>query len=527
LSRSVLIAGLALVALGLGLFGVKVGFYGLPLLPSDTRGLWQVELRVAVRGEGSRGSVTALIPTSDAGQVVLDERSASDRLGFSIRAREGARTGIWTGDFEGLQQIVYEFRVRSERMVVPLPRPPFESPPQALLETYTEPTPDFPTTTPAVSELFERIPLPPPEDVIDRIRYLYAFVSHEIAAVPTAGDDAVLTLAQREGSPAGKERLLITLLRAAGVPARLVRGLELREGAAPELNVWSEAWVGGVWIPMSTVAGFFGERPADLVSLGGGSRETVEATGVRAMGYHFRSLRERLRPEEVALLMAPDHPVLERLSLYNLPLATQSALRALLVLPLGALVVALSRNVVGIPTYGTFMPLLIAFALRGFPLGQGLALVGLVLALGVATRLLLERLRLLMVPRLAILLCVVVLTVTVLAIVGDEIGSRDLFAGIIFPIVILTMLVERFTIAMAEEGSRAAAVPALGSLVVAVVCYPVLRSGIAEHLMFTYPELVICTIGALVWIGGYMGYRLSDLWRFRLLARPSAEELGR
>ena len=57
-----------------------------------------------------------------------------------------------------------------------------------------------------------------------------------------------------------------------------------------------------------------------------------------------------------------------------------------------------------------------------------------------------------MVPRLAIMLCVVVLSVAALSLVGDAIGVREFFSGVLFPIVILTMLVERFTIAIAEEG---------------------------------------------------------------------------
>ena len=526
MSRLVLVTGFALLALGFGVFLSKVGVYDLPVLPSDTRGLWQVELRVNVRGDGGQGSVTALIPSDDEGQVVLDERSASDRLRFSIRSRGDTRIGVWTGWLEGVQQIVYEFRVRSDALTVALPAPPHAEPGEVLREAYVQPTSEFPATTPQVRELLDRLPLPAADNVIDRVRSIYAFVAHEIATVDTAGDDAVLTLAQREGSPTGKARLLVTMLRASGVPARLAHGLELREGVAPQERVWTEAWVDETWIPMSSVSGFFAERPADVVSLGGAGHAPVEATGARAFGYRYRSLRERLRPEEVALLMAPDHPILARLSLYNLPVGSQSALRALLVLPLGALVVALFRNVVGIPTYGTFMPLLIAFALRGFALGRGLALVAFVLVLGVVTRLLLERLRLLMVPRLAILLCVVVLSVTALAIAGDEIGTRELFAGILFPIVILTMLVERFTIAIAEEGLRAAMVPAFWSIVVATVCYPVLRSPAAEHLMFTFPELLFAAIGVLVFIGGYTGYRVSDLIRFRMLAGPLEEPPG-
>ncbi|MDH3684580.1 MAG: UUP1 family membrane protein [Myxococcales bacterium] len=527
MARSVAITGLLFVLFGAAIFGWKTAVYGLPLAPSDTRGLWQVELRISVRGQGRQGSVTALLPAVAPGQRVLDERSSSDRLRFSIRARDENRTGVWTGWLEDVHEIVYEFRVQTDPVEVTLPSVAGIEPPAALRNQWATPTPEFPSSTQEVRDLLEALRLPPPEDGINRVRTLFAFVTHEVATVETAGDDATLTLTQREGSETGKARLLVTLLRGSGIPARLVRGLELRARAEPVETVWTEAWVAGTWIPMSSVDGFFASRPAGLLSLGSADLEGVESTGARAVGYRYRSLRERLRPEEVALAMAPDHPALATLSLYNLPVGTQSALRSLLVLPLGALLVALLRNVVGIPTYGTFMPLLIAFALRGFPLSQGLALVTLVLTLGVTTRLALERLRLLMVPRLSILLCVVILVVTALAIVGDQLGNRDLFAGIVFPIVILTMLVERFSIAIAEEGLREALLLAGWSLGVAVACYPVLRSPLAEHLMFTFPELVVALVGVLVWIGGYTGYRVSDLLRFRSLANEPAGVIPR
>jgi hypothetical protein len=31
-------------------------------------------------------------------------------------------------------------------------------------------------------------------------------------------------------------------------------------------------------------------------------------------------------------------------------------------------------------------------------------------------------------------------------------------------------------------------------------------------------------MGLLVWIGGYTGYRASELWRFRALGRPREDE---
>jgi len=522
LSRAALFTGALLIALGLGVFATKTLVYGLPVRPADTRGLWQVELRITVRGDGRQGSVTALLPGPAEGQVVLDERSTSDRLQFSIRSRDDLRTGVWQGRLEGVHEIFYQFRVQSRGVTFPLPDGPVPAPSKELAKGYGRASHEFPASALEVRDILDRLALPPAENAVDRLRKVFAFVAHEVATAASAGSDALLTLSQREGNETGKARLLVTMLRAAGIPARLVRGLELRELASPEEQVWCEAWLGTAWIPLSPTDGFFAERPANLVPLGNGGREPVEATGAQALGYRFRSLQERLRPEEVALLMEPESALLADVSLYKLPVGTQSALRALLLFPLGALIVSLFRNVVGVPTYGTFMPLLVAFALRGYPLGPGLVLVAFVLAIGVGTRLALERLRLLMVPRLSIMLCVVVLSVAALSLIGDSLGVRDFFAGVLFPIVILTMLVERFTIAIAEEGPREAFVPLAWSLLVAVAIHPVFRNAFAEHAMFTFPELCLVVMGGLVWIGGYTGYRVSDLLRFRALAAEGA-----
>jgi len=527
MSRSVAGTGAILIALGLGIFLTKILVYGLPLEPTESLGSWQVELRINVRGEGRRGSIRALLPASVDGQAIFDERSSSGRLEFSIRSTEEARIGVWTGWLEDVHEIVYDFRVQTYGVNTSFPTDEIPDPPASVERRYGRPTPDFPSGAPEVIALLEGLRLPGSADVAARIRTVYSFVSHEIATVPSAGKDALLTLAQREGSPEGKERLLVTLLRASGVPARNVRGLELREGTDPEMRIWSEAYLGGSWLPMSSVDDFFAVRPANLVVLGDGVRPVVEATGVRAVGHRYRCIREHLRPEELADMLAPSNPILAWLSLYRLPVPSQSALRVLLLLPIGALFVALFRNVIGVPTYGTFMPVLIALALRGFSLGVGLALVAFVLFLGVLARLALERLRLLMVPRLSILLCLVVLTVVGLALVGRDTGSQEFFAGLVFPIVILTMLVERFSITIAEEGLPEALVRAGFSILVAMAIYPVFRSERAEYLMFSFPELVIAVMGVLVLIGGYTGFRVSDLVRFRAFAQQTLGVGGR
>ena len=58
------------------------------------------------------------------------------------------------------------------------------------------------------------------------------------------------------------------------------------------------------------------------------------------------------------------------------------------------------------------------------------------------------------------------------------------------------------------------------TVVVTILLYPVFQSEVLARVMFGFPELVVAIIGVLVWIGGYTGYRLSELIRFRSLVAP-------
>lgn len=504
-------AGAVLAALGF--FGLlwKVVALEAPLLPSDTAELWQVEISVAIRGDGEPGGVRLKLPNSRQGQRIFAEHFQGDGLEVETRRRKAAREAVWAGPIEGFHRLAYRFRARrvDERFELPLGIPDPATHERGPRET---------SDVDLVDATFAELGLPR-DDFPGRVRSLYAFVAHEVRLSPTGTDDPVLALRQREANAAGKEALLADLLEHAGAWARVVQGLELVEGR-PRPRVWTEVWTGDGWFPMSVTQDFFGDPPPRLLALSSARGPLVEATGgVVSMAHSFRALQVPLTEGEIAALALPSHPGWASLSLYRLPVSTQSALRLLLLLPLGALAIALLRNVVGLPGYGTFMPMLIALALRGTGLAVGLALIALVLLAGIAARLALERLHLLLIPRLGIILSTVILAVAALALTGSGLDQADFYAGGLFPIVILTMLVERFSIRAAEEGLRTASLYALYSVAMAVLLYPIFQSAVIEHLMFTFPELLLVVMGVLVWTGGYTGYRLSDWLRFGLLAR--------
>ncbi len=520
MSPAVRWTGLLFFAAGVSVAAFKVVRHELPLSPSEEQGPWQVELTVTVRGDGQRGSVRAMLPATEAGQRIFDERASSDRLDWEVQERESGRAGLWSGWLEGVHEVVYRFRVQSRAVDLPLRgAETVVEIPRAIRSLYMKPSTTIPSSAPSVKAQILDLDLPPPSDPVARIQTVFSFATHEIATERSAAGDVLLTLDRREGSPDGKERLLVALFRAAGIPARLCHGLELADGARPVPRVWTEVRLASEWISASSVEGWIGRRPADWIVMGRGTLSAVEASGARAVGHRYRALREHLRADEIASLMAPDDPVLSFLSLYRLPVGSQSLLHLLLLLPVGALITALFRNLIGVRSYGTFMPALIALALRDLTPAVGLALVGGVLAIGVSARFGLERLRLLMVPRLSILLCIVVLCVTAIALTSASIGSRDWLAGAAMPIVILTMWIERITITIEEEGIREAGVRVMWSLVIAAAILPVYQSTQISYLMFTFPEFVLSIVGGLVWIGGYTGFRLIELLRFRELGQ--------
>jgi hypothetical protein len=87
--------------------------------------------------------------------------------------------------------------------------------------------------------------------------------------------------------------------------------------------------------------------------------------------------------------------------------------------------------------------------------------------------------------------------------------------------VILTILIERFHVTVEEDGLVFALQLAVGTVVVALLCYAVLRWEEIGEFVLTYPEAHFFTIAAFIALGRYAGYRMTELWRFRDLVEST------
>jgi hypothetical protein len=191
----------------------------------------------------------------------------------------------------------------------------------------------------------------------------------------------------------------------------------------------------------------------------------------------------------------------------------------ILLVPVGAFLVVFMRNVVGFKTFGTFMPILIALAFRETKLLWGIVLFTVVVGLGLVIRFYLEYLKLLLVPRLASVLTIVIMLMAAVSLLTHKLGIDRGVSVALFPMVILAMTVERMALVWEEMGPVEALQQGFGSLLMAALGFSVMSDKLFGHMIFVFPELLLIVLAANLLLGRYTGYRLTELWRFRSALR--------
>jgi hypothetical protein len=274
-----------------------------------------------------------------------------------------------------------------------------------------------------------------------------------------------------------------------------------------------------VWYPFSLESGEKGVPENYLIWW----RGTAPLLSVKGVKKEEAEISLAPNPEETLFVVMDrnraDSPFPVRFSLFSLPLETQAVYRILLLVPIGAFLMVLLRNVVGVRTFGTFMPVLIAMAFRETQLLWGIILFTFIAITGLGIRRYLERLKLLVVPRLAAVLIVVILLMTFLSIVSYQIGVDRGVSVALFPMVILTMAIERMSVVWEEVGPSDAVRQGFGTLIAASGVYLVMSVELLSYLVFVFPELILIILAGTLLMGRYSGYRMTDIFRFGALLK--------
>jgi transglutaminase-like putative cysteine protease len=514
------IAALLALMTALVLYKVLVlGYSYANLIPQSS---YSVELSMTFTGIGEDLSVRTFLPASDERQSITDELASNPALSFRREQTPLYVIGEWSRyDAEGPFQVLYSYgaQIRPARYELdPGLRIPDHYP--KLFHQYLAATEAIQLDHPLIRELSERV-----RDPQARARpTLMAIYDHvlSLGGRPFKGTtDAVTAAKLGEASCNGKSRLFIALARNNGIPARLVGGLILAPGAKRTSHQWVEAYVAGHWVPFDGLNAHFAELPGNYLALYRGDEALFTHSPNIGFDYRF-SIHRRIVPNDRLAGFLGGHAfnLYRALSSFRRVNISLNLLKFLLMIPFGVLVVVVARNVIGLTTFGTFLPALMAVASRETGLAAGIAGFLLILAVTALVRIPLNKLGVLHTPKLAILMVAAILTMLGLTVLADVVridALASVGAVTLFPIAILTITAERISLSLEEDGWRKTALTMFWTLLVMTVAYLMMESVALQALILAFPELFLGVVALNLWIGHWTGLRLLELLRFRSL----------
>lgn len=486
---------------------------------------YDVTLRMTLDGTGGPVDVTSYIPPSTPRQKIAERARRSGPFGLEVKSDSTGRQAQWSaGAVDGTQRLTYAFRAWPKGIEYPLndtlERPARSDIPDRFTP-YLTATEAIQAGHPFLRTLYDRV-APDTSRLVPLVRALYDHVA-SLESAPFKGvTDAVTAAKLKEASCNGKSRLLVALARQAHIPSRLVGGLILENGTKSTTHQWAELRIDGHWVPFDALNGHFARLPAHYLTLYHGDEFLLGHTPNINFQYTFDIQSAWTSHSEMEAATAADPA-----STYGVWAPFVDAglsldlLMILLLLPVGATVVVFFRNVVGLETYGTFLPALIAAACLSTGLTWGLAAFFAVTLTVAVLHVPLEQWGLLHTPRMAILMAFVVIQLLLMTAVGVHLGWFNLSYMILFPVVILTSAAERFASHLTEDGPKKAAKVSSMTALVITGSYSVMGLPALGLSFLAFPELLLVVIAINLWLGRWVGIRLTEYARFRwLLDRP-------
>lgn len=184
-------------------------------------------------------------------------------------------------------------------------------------------------------------------------------------------------------------------------------------------------------------------------------------------------------------------------------------------LPLALTLAVIGRQIIGIKGFSISAPILIGFAFSAIGLQSGVIMFTAVLGAGFLTKLILGKMRLLYLPKMALIILGTIIAVTALIPVlpyKDDIQ----FYYATFAFLILILSTEQFSSLFIERGPRRTLGAALETLLMSTTIFFLIEWAWLQDTVLAYPLLVIlAAILVNLFLGKWTGLRMSEYIRFK------------
>ncbi len=512
---------LMLVASALGIMSYKLFVLDYPLAGLIPETAYQVDVNLEATGHGEDIHLRTYLPKSDQRQLIRDEQNYSANFNLAIENDELNRAAHWSMDFaQGHQAVRYSYTVEAKHIKYSIP-PELGIPwnyPQGL-EQYLQEEEGIQVNDPLIAQTIEELFPTGQFNILHSLTTIHRHLQDKFENKNFSGfTDALTALKLGEASCNGKSRLFVALARKINLPARLVGGIILNKGSKRTSHQWVEVYIAGHWVPFDTINDHFAEIPANYLTLYYGDLSLFRHTANVNFNYSF-NIAKRVVPQREALesLDGSSFNIFKLYTIFEQIGVPQGLLKIILMIPLGALVVVIFRNVIGVETFGTFLPALIAAAARDTGLLWGLIGFVLIIVTSAIVRKFLDWLQLLHSPKMAIMLTVVVIVMLVMTVLGVHFKLFEIAHISLFPIAVLAITAERFSIIETEQGTLKAFRITATTMVVIAACYAVMSSLFLQSMILAFPELLLIVIALNLWLGKWVGMRVMEFIRFRKL----------
>ncbi|EKE05019.1 MAG: hypothetical protein ACD_19C00426G0041 [uncultured bacterium] len=191
----------------------------------------------------------------------------------------------------------------------------------------------------------------------------------------------------------------------------------------------------------------------------------------------------------------------------------ENTITLLLLLPIVATVIAASRTIIGIRGFGIFLPAALSITFVAIGPILGILLFIAIVVISTIVRIITRKLKLKLqyLPRMALILWFVSL-----GILGIIFTTHINFS--IFPVLILTLLVEDFTKIQLGKSFKTAITLTTQTLILSLISYLFLTYQPFQKLVLSNPEIsLLSTFVIDIILGKYLGLRVMEYWRFRKL----------
>ena len=478
--------------------------------------MYDYSLSMSFVGDDRDVDVTTFLPAADERQDIVRENILSGQLQFDDQTDPSGRRGMWSGD-QG-RDIRYHALITSKELVYDLD--PELQVPQFLPEQYNQyliEEEGIQVGHPEIRGLWSLIQPDDSRQLVPVLTAIYNYTYQDIEGAPFKGfTDALTALRLGRASCNGKGRLFVALARTNGIPARLVGGVILNQGSKKTSHQWLEVLIEGRWVPFDPTNGHFAPLPENYLRLYTGDHALFRHT--RNINFDYLFTIKPVSQSPALFEFDENEPTLHRFNAAQLMRLTglpEEMIGVFLMFPLAALVSIFLRSVVGIQTFGIFMPMLIAAACVNTGLWLGLATFSGIVAFAVLMLAYFNSFNILKIPRLAAVITIcTVLFIGVLLWLG---GRSSLQFGILalFPVVIISFLAERIHNMLDDEDWKGLATAGVGTVVTIIACYIVFSSVLLKGLFALMPELLLLVLGVQLAIGQWSGMRLQEFVRFR------------